>query len=291
MSPTRRRALLLVTLAGTLPATARAQPGDGHAPAPAPGADVVMQQSTFAPAHTTVLVGDHVLWRNASPRSHTVTAQNGLFDSGRVGVDGVWGHTFTSRGSFGYVCVLHPGMNGSVEVATLLLRPAGPVVRGEPLGLGGRGLPGGGAVTIQRDSGAGFASLLTVPRAADGSFYAPLRPERTATFRAVSGADASAPVRVEVAERRTVAVATTRGHTRRIIRVRVRPAAAGSVVHLQRNLRERFGWWTVTRHTLSGSGGARFVLRRPSRGRYRVMLTERDGETPVAVSRTLRLRG
>lgn len=297
MSPAIRRAALLVVLAAALPATALGQHGGGHAPSPpgaSDGAEVVMQHATFAPMHVSVLVGERVRWTNGSGRSHTVTSsQGGLFDSGRVGVDGRFSHAFAARGSFGYVCVLHPGMTGTVDVTTLLLRPVSTVVRGEPLGLGGRGTPGGGAVTIQRDggAGAGFATVVTVPRKMDGSFYAPLTADTTATFRAVSGADVSAPVRVEVAERRTLTVSTTRGDKRRVVRVRVRPSAPGSVVHLQRHLRERFGWWTVARRTLNSTGRARFTLRRGTKGAIRMQLTKPDGETPVAVSRTVRLRG
>jgi plastocyanin len=292
MSVRMRRAALLSVAAVALPATALAQHGDGHEPsAGGGGTAVVMQHSTFAPMHASVLVGERVEWTNGSGRSHTVISSSGLFRSGRIGVDGRFSHTFATRGSFAYVCDLHPGMTGSVDVAGLLLRPAGPVVRGDPLGLGGRGKPGGPAVTIQRDSGAGFAPLVTVPRAMDGSFYAALASDETATFRAVSGGDVSAPVRIEVAEKRTLNVSTLRGRKRRIVGVRVRPAPRGGVVHLQRHLLERFGWWTVARRRLNSTGRARFALRRSTKGAIRVMLTRPDGETPVAVSRTLRLRG
>lgn len=294
MSAAVRRSLLLVTLAAALPATALAQHGDGHAPPPAgggSGATVVMEHAAFAPMHVSVLVGERVEWVNGSGRSHTVVSASAGFDSGRVGVDRSWGHTFPARGTFSYVCTLHRGMTGTVDVAGLLLRPLGAVVRGEPLGLGGRGLPGGGPVTIERQSGAGFAPVSTVPRAADGSFHAPLASDSSATFRAVSGGEVSAPVHVEVVERRSLALSTKRGKERRIIGVRVRPGARGATVKLQRYLRERFGWWTVSRRTLNAAGRARFSIRRSAKGRVRVVLTKPDGETPLAVSRTMRVRG
>lgn len=292
MSAGLRRALLLVVLSAALPAAALAQHMEDAPPASGNGADVVIRHSAFDPQRVTVLVGERVGWLNGSARAHTVTSTDGLFDSDHVRPGGRFSYTFHSTGSVGYFCRIHPFMTGTIDVATLLLRSvAGPLVRGEPLALGGRGKPGDGPVTIEQDLGAGFASLVTVPRAIDGSFGAQLTADQTATFRAVSGGDLSAPVHVEVAAARTVTVSTTRARKRRIVRVVVTPALAGSSVHLQRNLRERFGWWTVARRSLSARGRASFSLRRGTKGRVRVLLTKPDGETPVAVSRTLRLRG
>ncbi|MDQ3678662.1 MAG: hypothetical protein M3401_17995 [Actinomycetota bacterium] len=291
MSGAIRRALLLVVLTAALPAAALAQHMTGAPPASGNGADVVVQHSAVDPRRVTVLVGERVGWLNASVRTHTVTSQDGLFDSDRLGPARRFSYTFNSTGSFSYFCRIHPFITGTVNVASLLLHPAGRLHRGEPLALRGRGKPGGGPVTIEQDVGAGFAPLVTVPRAMDGSFGAQLTADQATTFRAVSGGDVSAPVRVEVAAARTVAVSTKRGSKRRIVSVTVKPPLPGSVVHLQRRLRERFGWWTVARHSLSNKGRARFSLRRASKGRYRAMLTKPDGETPAAVSRTLRLRG
>ncbi|MGH2917901.1 MAG: hypothetical protein ACRDLS_04775 [Solirubrobacteraceae bacterium] len=291
MSGAIRRALLLVALAAALPAAALAQHMEGAPHASENAADVVIGQAAVDPAHVSVLVGERVGWRNGSIRTHTVTSKDGLFDSDRIGPGRRYSHAFSSAGSFGYFCRIHPFIRGTVDVATLLLHPVDAVVRGEPLTLDGRGKAGSGPVGIERDVGAGFAPFVTVPRAPDGSFATQLTAERTATFRAVSGGDVSAPVRVEVLAARTVTVSTKRGRKRRAVRVVVSPVPAGGTVHLQRHLRERFGWWTIARRTLSATGRASFSLRRRATGRYRVLLTKPDGETPVTASRTLRLRG
>ncbi len=292
MSVLLRRTLLLAGLAAALPATALAQHMDGETPAAGHGAaDVSIGHTAVDPVHADALVGETVGWRNASIRTHTVTSSTGLFDSGNLGPGRRYSRVFATTGTFAYYCRIHPFIKGDVNIARLLLHPVDPVVRGEPLDLQGRAMPASGAVTIQRDLGAGFQPLVTVPQAMDGSFAAHLVAERTATFRAVSGMDASAAVHVEVALARTVSVSTMRTRKRRLVRSVVAPAPIGGTVHLQRYLRERFGWWTISRRALNDQGRARFSLRRRARGRYRVMLTKPDGETPVTVSRTVRLRG
>ena len=58
---------------------------------------------------------------------------------------------------------------------------------------------------------------------------------------------------------------------------------------LQQRLRERFGWWTVARKRFDYLSQARFVVRRHAR--TRAVLVDRDGWTPLAVSRVLTRTG
>ena len=51
------------------------------------------------PANTPVAVGDTVVWTNRMNMSHTVTADNGEFDSGVLGQDQSFSHTFDAVGS------------------------------------------------------------------------------------------------------------------------------------------------------------------------------------------------
>ncbi len=78
-----------------------------------------IQGSGFGDA-LTIQVGDTVTWVNKDPMPHTVTADEGEFDSGQspddfLQTDGTFSHTFNSAGEFSYTCVLHP-MSGRIIV-------------------------------------------------------------------------------------------------------------------------------------------------------------------------------
>lgn len=292
MSLRVRVACLLAALAAATPAVALAQHADGGSQDAGGVAQVAIRTTAVDPARTTVLVGERVQWLNVSLREHTVTSRDGLFDSDRLRPGGRFGYTFASAGSFAYYCRIHPFITGAIDATRVLLRAVGGrLVRGEQLVLEGRTQPGGGPVTIERDLGSGFTPVATVPRASDGSFSARLTVDASAGYRAVSGADASAPVRVEVVPARTLTVSTVRGRHRQLVRVTVSPALPDGTVQLQRHLKERFGWWTIRRAPLTRGTRATIGLARGSKARVRVVLTQPDGETSVAVSRVVRLAG
>ena len=99
--------LLLASLAGLVgaPPSVRAaeqavQIGDG----------------TFSPARLTVAVGDTVTWTNADSSPHTVTSEDGTFDSGNLDEGQVFSHTFTTPGTFAYRCEYHSDMTATVVV-------------------------------------------------------------------------------------------------------------------------------------------------------------------------------
>ena len=48
--------------------------------------------------------------------THTVTAVNGEFRSGKVAEGDVFSHRFGAAGTFAYHCAIHPGMRGTVRV-------------------------------------------------------------------------------------------------------------------------------------------------------------------------------
>jgi plastocyanin len=68
------------------------------------------------PADTPVAAGDTVTWTNRMNAIHTVTADNGEFDSGNLRKDQSFSHTFTSAGAVAYHCEIHPFMTGQVTV-------------------------------------------------------------------------------------------------------------------------------------------------------------------------------
>jgi plastocyanin len=70
----------------------------------------------FAPATITIHVGDTITWTNNGPTDHTATAKDGSFDTGTLKKGQSASHTFTSAGTFAYICSLHPFMHGTVVV-------------------------------------------------------------------------------------------------------------------------------------------------------------------------------
>jgi plastocyanin len=96
-------------------------------PVPAPAAPAsfsvqIVQPSTtastwgYSPSTVTIHVGDTVTWTNAGPLAHTVTADDGSFDSGSLNVGDTWSMTFQTAGTFTYYCTPHPWMKGTVIV-------------------------------------------------------------------------------------------------------------------------------------------------------------------------------
>lgn len=85
---------------------------DGHAQNHA----VTISGFAFSPANLTITRGDNVTFVNQDSAPHTATAQNGAFDTGRLGNDDNATLTFESAGSFEYFCQFHPMMKGAITI-------------------------------------------------------------------------------------------------------------------------------------------------------------------------------
>ena len=68
------------------------------------------------PANTSVAKGDTVVWTNKMRMPHTVTSDNGEFDSGELRPNQSFRHTFNEAGAFAYHCEIHPDMQATVTV-------------------------------------------------------------------------------------------------------------------------------------------------------------------------------
>jgi plastocyanin len=91
--------------------------GVGAAAAPRPVTHtVVMEAVSFQPAVLAVRAGDAVVWVNRDPFPHTATATSKVFDSPVIPADGSWAYRAAVRGTFPYVCTLHPTMTGTLRV-------------------------------------------------------------------------------------------------------------------------------------------------------------------------------
>lgn len=82
-----------------------------------PGANEVLIQSfAFSPSTLTVSVNTTITWTNKDAAAHTVTSDNGLFDSGNMNTDATYSHQFTTAGTFPYHCTYHSNMLARVIV-------------------------------------------------------------------------------------------------------------------------------------------------------------------------------
>src|SRR5215212_707133 len=78
--------------------------------------EVQVVDFAFEPGTVTVPVGATVIWTNTGSRSHTVTADDGSFDSGRLDPGEQFSQTFDQPGTFPYHCGFHSQMQGSIVV-------------------------------------------------------------------------------------------------------------------------------------------------------------------------------
>jgi plastocyanin len=265
-----------------------AMPGIGADAAASPAAGISIGFAAFATPHVDVVAGDSVRWTNDSGRAHDIVADDQSFDSGRIYGTETFTHRFETPGVIPYYCSLHPFMTGEIDVHPVLLdAPAQRAGSGKPYVLTGRvAAAGASSVAIQGDDGGGFAPVGSATVGADGSFRATVTPRTTTSYRALIDDAASPAVQLLVLDH-AIAVAATRRSRATTLTVHVAPAAAGQTVVLQLRLRDRFGWWPVSSARLDGRSSARFAVPRQAMASARVLLTQRDGATELARSRTL----
>ncbi len=78
--------------------------------------DVTITDGRFTPATAGISVGDTVIWTNDSDHDHTVEADDGSFDSGKIKAGRTFEHRFTKAGTYAYSCALHPREKGKIIV-------------------------------------------------------------------------------------------------------------------------------------------------------------------------------
>ncbi len=76
-------------------------------------ATVSVEDNFFDLKKTTVSVGGTVTWEWAGAEPHNVSGDG--FES-EIQQEGSFEHTFNDAGTFDYVCTIHPGMEGTIEV-------------------------------------------------------------------------------------------------------------------------------------------------------------------------------
>ena len=82
----------------------------------ASGESVEIADFAFSPAELTVPAGTTVTWTNNDSAPHTVTSDDGAFDSGRLDEGDTFEFTFEEAGTFAYHCDFHPNMTATITV-------------------------------------------------------------------------------------------------------------------------------------------------------------------------------
>ena len=82
----------------------------------AKGAEVRVDNFTFAPDTLTVPVNSTVTWINKDDIPHVIASSDGAFKSKALDTDQKYSYTFTKAGTYPYYCSIHPKMVGKVVV-------------------------------------------------------------------------------------------------------------------------------------------------------------------------------
>jgi plastocyanin len=242
------------------------------------------QFQDFGPGQLDILPGETVEWNNVSERTHTITADDGSFDSGDFEPGAKFSVNFANAGTFAYHCTKHAGMTGEIDVRPVILDtlPTAAIPAGDHVEFEGRVADPAQPVRIERSTGGEFQTIATVQPSADGTWKTSLAAQATGDYRAAVDAGVSGTRRLLVSDRKLLVRATKRG-----ISVTVTPALPYARIVLQQDLRERFGWWTTKRTRLDYVSQASFVVARPAK--VRVVLVDKDGWTALATSPVLAL--
>jgi plastocyanin len=76
---------------------------------------VTIKGFQFKPGTINISRGDRVIWVNRDRAPHTAT-RGGSFDTGKIRSGRAVAVKFNSRGTYRYICSLHPDMTGKVVV-------------------------------------------------------------------------------------------------------------------------------------------------------------------------------
>ena len=79
-------------------------------------ASILISGFSFQPDSINVAAGSTVVWTNEDSAPHTITADDGSFQSPRMNSGGKFEHTFSQPGTYEYHCAIHPAMKGEISV-------------------------------------------------------------------------------------------------------------------------------------------------------------------------------
>lgn len=76
----------------------------------------VIEAMQFSPQVLEVSAGDTVVWLNKDAFPHDATANNRSFRSPAIAPNGSWKFKAVKKGTFSYICTLHPTMKAKLVV-------------------------------------------------------------------------------------------------------------------------------------------------------------------------------
>ncbi|HTL84830.1 MAG TPA: cupredoxin family copper-binding protein [Acidimicrobiia bacterium] len=77
---------------------------------------VDIKNFAFSPSTITVQAGSTVVWTNADSIQHDITFDGASISSSVLNHNDTFSHTFTTAGTYHYICSIHPFMHGTVIV-------------------------------------------------------------------------------------------------------------------------------------------------------------------------------
>ncbi|NJO25413.1 MAG: hypothetical protein HC867_06050 [Bacteroidia bacterium] len=78
--------------------------------------DIQIRATGYSNTSLRIFSGTMVTWVNTDSTVHTVTANDGKFDSGDIAPGASFSYTFSLEGTISYYCKYHPSMTGTVVV-------------------------------------------------------------------------------------------------------------------------------------------------------------------------------
>ena len=113
-----RRVLAVLTLS-LLTLTVLAPSADAGVCVP----DIEIADGSYSPAGLTETMpsfgGPAFCWHNGGSQGHTVTSDDGFFDSNTIAAGGSYSSSVAGSGAYPYHCTIHPIMQGTVRVRPL----------------------------------------------------------------------------------------------------------------------------------------------------------------------------
>jgi plastocyanin len=110
-------AVVLTLVTAACSSSTKTTGGGGSAPPAATGASTVhVKNFAFAPSTITVKSGAKVTWVFDDSAKHNVTASDKKFTSQDLSSGGTFSYTFTTPGTYNYICTIHQYMSAKVIV-------------------------------------------------------------------------------------------------------------------------------------------------------------------------------
>jgi len=75
---------------------------------------ILIKNFSFNPSTLNIKAGDTVIWTNQDPATHKIKSDT--FNSGDLNQGDTFRFTFNSKGTYDYVCAIHPSMTGKIIV-------------------------------------------------------------------------------------------------------------------------------------------------------------------------------